>query len=106
DLFLRLLSGNTRLVNVRSKTLTADKQTFFTHQLHLLQRRRIAAVFAELFMDFTHRRRSQPPENGEDVDFSCGRKRKSLSFAIRGVHNICEAHYNDIKRSATIKIVD
>src|ERR1017187_1697090 len=105
DLCLGLLFGDTRLVDVRLKTLGAEEQPLFGHQLHLLQRGGVADIFAKLFVDLAHGGWSKPPKNGEDVDFSGTGKGRIRTNAVGGFQSHLLRHYNDSKRMSTTKIV-
>src|SRR5580692_11294172 len=100
---LRLLFGEGGLIDVRSEALAADEQTFFRHQLHLLQRGGVAVAFTELFVDFPHGRGRQIPEDGEDIEFGGGWQRDRRPAAAWRGH--LKQPYYELKRKSTIRIV-
>src|SRR5271157_3160212 len=103
DLPLRLLLGDAGLVDLRSEALAANEQALFRHQLHLLQGGGVAVALAELVVDFPHGGRSQPPEDGKNVEFGGGRKCHGRLVAARRSH--LQPPYDDLNRKSTIKIV-
>src|SRR5207302_6119110 len=104
DLLLRLLFGNTGLINVRAEALAAHQQTLLRHQLHLLQRGGVTVVLAELVVNFPHGRHSQPPEDGKNVEFGSGWKCHRRSVAALSSH--LKPLYDDKNRKSTKHIVE
>lgn len=69
---LGFLPCNGGFVEVRSIALAAPHQTFFVHQLHLLERAGIAGIFGQSLVHFAHGAGPASPKNRKDAELSVG----------------------------------